>query len=67
MIESRVRRENSAKVVAEILALREHVQARDVLAASIAASQQTETGPHDSGPVEEDPMVFESRVKGDDL
>ena len=34
---------------------------------SIAASQWTETGPHNSRPVEEDPMVFESRAKGDDL
>ena len=53
--------------MAEILALRERVQARDMLAASIAASQRTETGLHDSGPMEEDPMVFESRVKGDNL
>ena len=67
VIESRVCRENSAKVVAEILVLRECIQARDVLAASIAASQRTETGPHDSRPVEEDPTVFESRAKGDDL
>ena len=67
VIESRVCRENFAKVVAEISALWECVQARDVLAASIAASQRTETGPHDSGPVEEDPTVFESRAKGDDL
>ena len=67
VIESRVRRENSAKVVAEILALQERVQARDVLAVSIAASQRTETDPHDSRPVEEDPTVFESRAKGDNL
>ena len=39
VIESRVHRENSAKVVAEILALWERVQARDMLAVSIAASQ----------------------------
>ena len=67
VIESRVCRENSAKVVAEILALRKCVQARDVTAASIAASQRTETDLHDSGPVEEDPTIFESRVKGDNL
>ena len=67
VIESRVHRANSAKVVAEIQALWEHIQTRDVLVASIMASQWTETDLPDSGPVEEDPTVFESRVKGDGL
>ena len=67
VIESRVHRVNSAKVVVEIQALQECVQTRDILAVSIMASQQTETDLPNSGSVEEDPMVFESRVKGDDL
>ena len=43
VIESRVHRANTAKVVAEIQALQEHIQERDISVASIVASQQTET------------------------
>ena len=62
VIESRVCRVNSAKVVVEILALWEHIQARDMLVARIPASQQKQ-----ACPIVEDPMAFKSRLKRDNL
>lgn len=67
IIKLRVHRANSAKVVAEIQALWECIQERDILAASIAASQQKENEPPVGGTVKEDPTVFESIAKGEDL
>jgi hypothetical protein len=62
IIESRVRRMNSAKVVVELQALRECIQERDMLAAVMAAEAETSGNQLGNRQTEEDLTVFESRV-----
>ena len=61
VIETRVQKTNSAKVQAEICALREHIQERDEIAAQMAAN--AEEGSPRGEQEGEDPSVFKSRVK----
>ena len=64
VIERRVHRMNSARVITEVWALREHIQERDAIAARMIAG--AEQGIHTLNE-EEDPMVFKSRAKKNDL
>jgi hypothetical protein len=67
VVESRVRKTNSAKVYAELRALRERIQDRDAVAARMAAEQEDVQGSLSGEAAEDDPTVFESRARGVDL
>jgi hypothetical protein len=51
----------------ELQALREHIQGRDAIADQIAAASQEDQTTAQNMPGKDDPTVFESRVRGEDL
>jgi hypothetical protein len=55
------------KVQAKLQALREHIKDRDTLAAQIAAGQQRDGAMMQDMSGSEDPTVFKSRARGNDL
>jgi RNase H-like domain found in reverse transcriptase/Reverse transcriptase (RNA-dependent DNA polymerase) len=67
IIETCIEHAHVEKVQTELRALRERIQDRDALAAQIAAGQQEDGAVVQDTPSNEDPTVFESRVRGDDL
>jgi hypothetical protein len=67
IIETRIERAHVEKVQTELRALREHIQDRDALAAQIAAGQQEDRAAAQDTLSNEDPTVFKSRARGDDL
>ena len=68
MLEKRTEKAQHQRVEEALRALRERVEERDVLAATLAASaEQDPTSALHPSPIEDDPMIFESRAKGPDL
>ena len=68
VIENRVHCTNNAKLQVELAALRERLEDRDVIAAEMAAVQNKEEK-QEAPPsiVGDDPTIFESRAKGENL
>jgi regulator of replication initiation timing len=67
-MEDQVRRNHNAKLQVELAALRERLEDRDVIAAEMAAAQ-SEGDKQEAHPpiVGDDPTIFESRAKGENL
>ena len=65
VIENRVQKMNSAKIQAGICTLRECIQDRDKMVAQMATNE--EEGSPKGEQEGEDPSVFESQVKGENL